>query len=1400
MLPDIVPRARILAYNYESRWHKNASKTRIQVCGEELVNEIHDFRKLTGTSDRPLILIGHSLGGNVIQHGLLYSDTEPKFKYLPEVTVGLIFLGCPFKGSRIQKMAAVATQLLQTAGSDGGIIRDLHYGDPILLDKLSAFQRLLERNTVPFCAFIERKETDYGRKIGLVGIWKELVVDEESAGALGPHKFHLNTDHFKINKFSGPQDRSFTRVSSEINGMFTNWRLLIESRNAGTNRPGAQKRILENKARHEKIVTYLAKFDFSARYKDVFLTRYKGTGQWFLEAEAFQRWLNTEGQTLWCPGIPGAGKTILLAVAINYLQQRVSKQDEAVLFAFCDYKDRANQNAENVLLSLWRQLMQKRILSEVECESLEATYIKRGVAPTTDVLVKMISDEASKYPRVFILLDALDELDTESRDTLLYLLSKLSIKRNLLVTSRVPKEKTSQFRDVPQLEIRAKDTDITDYINGRLESVANLRTRVERNHRLREEIRSTVTKKADGMFLLVRLHMNSLASKYTVKDIRTDLKNLPEGENAISDTYEGAFSRIRDQVRNDRELGEKVILWISHVQRPLTLKDLQCILTVREGDTELDLDDLIPEEFLVSTCAGLVTVEDLSGEIRFVHSTAQEYFDSIKSTKFPGADMQITKSCIHYLSLSVFCTDTRGLDTTAFSHMVSKYPFLDYAALHWGLHARAIDDPTSQLTIEKLIKQFFNRKLESIFAVRTLLSGVAGINGAEMGESLAKNDRSIKLINVLAYFGFDTLIVELIANREEVLMESYDDFVGNVLHWAALGQHDTTLQLLLGQASSPKIINQKGYSLFTPLHLALVHRRDLSAELLLEHGPDVTATAHYGHTPLLVAALNGNSNIVPKLLSAKDGMETLLATGHGATTPFRAAAMWGHTDVMIHLLRGLENFELHGDLRSLDDDFSRNPLHKAAEKGYFDTCEVLLQSKHGAQFATSSDDWGLIPMELAIVHGHAKVTELFLNWDGGALLSSEPGCVAGALALAARSGQPMVVDMLLARHPEACNSDFREYTALHHAAYSGSVETVKVILDHSSEESALEATDISGYTPLIGAADRGQAEIVEYLIERGAMINATNRFYETSLHRAVISDVEEVIQILLRSGIDIDAKDSKGQTALDVAVEYNSPGPIRLLLDAGAQIPDGLVIPDTLEPTTKYFPEKPADQFGAYFYLKKASGHKLPQPLISHILDLAEYWLVRTTEHCEHRYASRLDGDTMVYLRTPPIVGHPQHPVRRIEYEIISHDQGFSGDSHLHGTYDGSYTWFDASRECSPGPFQDKASRILGPEILRNVHALYEWSTHRVSWCTITGVRSFRVYTGSNNDEVEEPVSTVRHDHRYPRPEPTKWITEINRGERLVVAAMAQFPGWGNDVLRGKVVVYTSCLKSSCSP
>lgn len=66
MLPQILPKSRIMVYNYDSKWDSNAPKTRLQICGEDLVRSIHNFR--TETTHRPIIFIGHSLGGNVIQN------------------------------------------------------------------------------------------------------------------------------------------------------------------------------------------------------------------------------------------------------------------------------------------------------------------------------------------------------------------------------------------------------------------------------------------------------------------------------------------------------------------------------------------------------------------------------------------------------------------------------------------------------------------------------------------------------------------------------------------------------------------------------------------------------------------------------------------------------------------------------------------------------------------------------------------------------------------------------------------------------------------------------------------------------------------------------------------------------------------------------------------------------------------------------------------------------------------------------------------------------------------------------------------------------------------------------------------------------------------------------------
>jgi len=111
----------------------------------------------------------------------LYANSEDKYRYLPEVTAGLVFLGTPFRGTRWQLFADSAARLMQPASSHRGIVRELDFDDDALLDKLHFFCRLRNRLSIPVSCFSELYETDYGRRFGINGLVKGMVCQDISA-------------------------------------------------------------------------------------------------------------------------------------------------------------------------------------------------------------------------------------------------------------------------------------------------------------------------------------------------------------------------------------------------------------------------------------------------------------------------------------------------------------------------------------------------------------------------------------------------------------------------------------------------------------------------------------------------------------------------------------------------------------------------------------------------------------------------------------------------------------------------------------------------------------------------------------------------------------------------------------------------------------------------------------------------------------------------------------------------------------------------------------------------------------------------------------------------------------------------------------------------------------------
>jgi hypothetical protein len=124
---------------------------------------------------------------------------------------------------------------------------------------------------------------------------------------------------------------------------------------------------------------------------------------------------------------------------------------------------------------------------------------------------------------------------------------------------------------------------------------------------------------------MLKLHMDELArkSRRTKREFQDALNKLPE---ELDQTYQNTFERIASQHKDDFTLAQQVLSWVYHYNQKLNVRQLQNAIAIQNGEPELDSDSLLPPEYLISVCAGLVTCDSEKRNVHFVHYTAVDYF------------------------------------------------------------------------------------------------------------------------------------------------------------------------------------------------------------------------------------------------------------------------------------------------------------------------------------------------------------------------------------------------------------------------------------------------------------------------------------------------------------------------------------------------------------------------------------------------------------------------------------------------------------------------------------------------------------------------------------------------------------------------------------------------------
>lgn len=99
-----------------------------------------------------------------------------------------------------------------------------------------------------------------------------------------------------------------------------------------------------------------------------------------------------------------------------------------------------------------------------------------------------------------------------------------------------------------------------------------------------------------------------------------------------------------------------------------------------------------------------------------------------------------------------------------------------------------------------------------------------------------------------------------------------------------------------------------------------------------------------------------------------------------------------------------------------------------------------------------------------------------------------------------------------------------------------------------------EARDNRGRTPLIVAAEEGDAERVDYLLAHGVQIDALDDCRWSAMMRAAASGHLQIVRTLLERGAAIDRRDKSGYTAVLAAVINNRPQVLAVLIERGADL------------------------------------------------------------------------------------------------------------------------------------------------------------------------------------------------------------------------------------------------------
>ncbi|KAJ8032948.1 Transient receptor potential cation channel subfamily A member 1 [Holothuria leucospilota] len=317
-----------------------------------------------------------------------------------------------------------------------------------------------------------------------------------------------------------------------------------------------------------------------------------------------------------------------------------------------------------------------------------------------------------------------------------------------------------------------------------------------------------------------------------------------------------------------------------------------------------------------------------------------------------------------------------------------------------------------------------------------------------------------------------------------------------LLHHAAKKGRRATVECLLKFNSD---VNAKDADHSTPLHWAVESDDAQIIELLISAGADIKALNSQQMAPLHLACDLNKVSAVEVLCKCPNADVNM--RGEGGQVPMHYCAAKDSYEAA----KKLVEFK---PMLCLKDKYGVFPIHCAATHASRNVLDLLLTEAGKCGYTREmllsfTDKEQNTPLHAAVNGGCFDAVKVCLEFGAPLDVQSDTNCT--PLHLACSQGALDIVKLMMRMAPSdktLCMNDMDKMTPLHRAAMFDHVEIVIFLLDEGAD---LEALDSDHRTPLLVATSRGAWNAAVELIHRGADINAKDIDNKNMLHLAVRS-------------------------------------------------------------------------------------------------------------------------------------------------------------------------------------------------------------------------------------------------------------------------------------------------------